>query len=188
MFNLAGIKPRKAFLLAFISLIPDFDLLFGVHRSISHSVFVWFAGLAPLMIYFWRYEPEHLRDVLLVFFSGSLHCLFDSFSSYAPVLWPFTLNNLKIDFSLFVHMDKRILLEPLIGVSSIPTDFKTIGGFDAPVFTSEAFVTSLALLAPVALKTLNECKETWINQSWIPRQLLSIFDYVFHMVNKKPEK
>ena len=187
MFSLSGVKLRKAFLLACISVLPDFDVLFGVHRSISHSAIVWLAVVAPLLVYFWRYEPQRVKDVLLVFFSACLHCLFD-LSGYTPVLWPLTMNSLKIDFSLFVHVEKSVLFDPVIGVTSIASDFKTFNGFDAPIFTSQSFITSLALLSPVLLKAFNESKESWIESGWIPRPVLSSFRSLFHSINENLKK
>ena len=169
MFTVAGIKLRKAFFLACFSVLPDLDVLFGVHRSVSHSVIVWFLVLAPVFMYFWRFEQDHLMGVVLVFFSGSLHCIFDTFYSFTPLLWPLVSNSLKIDFSVFVHVSNRISLEPFIGVQTYATDFEYFSGFDATLFTSESFVVSLALLAPVVLQIFKKNRDVWLKSGTVKK-------------------
>jgi membrane-bound metal-dependent hydrolase YbcI (DUF457 family) len=44
----AGVKPKKAFFASLFSLLPDFDALFLVHRSFSHSLFVIMCAVFPL--------------------------------------------------------------------------------------------------------------------------------------------
>ncbi len=168
MFILGGVRIRKAFVLAFISVLPDFDVLFGVHRSMSHSIVVWLVAIAPLYLYYWNRDREHIRDPLLVLLAGGVHILFDS-GSFTPVLWPLSLSSYAFYFDLFVHVGDRVAFEPLIGVTSVPTDFVSFTGFDAPLFSSEAFVISLALLTPVALQILAKSKEYWVYSDLVTR-------------------
>jgi hypothetical protein len=44
----AGVKPKKAFFASLFSLLPDFDALFLVRRSFSHSLFVIMCAVFPL--------------------------------------------------------------------------------------------------------------------------------------------
>ena len=67
------------------------------------------------------------------------------------------------------RVGKSVAFEPLIGVTSAPTDFVSFTGFDAPLFTSEAFVISLALLAPVVLQIFTENKEYCTNSDLVTR-------------------
>jgi membrane-bound metal-dependent hydrolase YbcI (DUF457 family) len=46
----AGVKPKKAFLASLFSLLPDFDALFLVHRSFSHSLFVIMCAALPFVV------------------------------------------------------------------------------------------------------------------------------------------
>ena len=168
MFIQSGVSTRKALVLGLFSVLPDFDVLFGVHRSMSHSIVVWLVTVAPLYLYYWNRDRGHIRDPLLVLLAGGLHIVFDS-GSFTPVLWPLMSSSYAVDFNLFVHVGKSVAFEPLIGVTSVPTDFVSFTGFDAPLFTSEAFVISFALLAPVVLQIFTENKKYWAYSDLVTR-------------------
>jgi hypothetical protein len=51
------------------------------------------------------------------------------------------------------------VFKPIIELISTPTDFMSFAGFDAPIFTSESFAISLALLTPISLQIISKNKE-----------------------------
>lgn len=156
MFTLMGYSRRKSFLLACMSVVPDLDVFFGIHRSLSHSIIIWGILTIPFLLYYWEHDPDNTLFMFLAFISASIHIVSDSFSSYTPALWPLVSSSLFFHFDLLMEMNKGIHIIPILGVSSIPTSFNTFTEFDAQILTSEGFVITLVLLTPIIYQEIHE--------------------------------
>lgn len=139
---------KRALMLSAIALLLDLDVLLHVHRSMSHSVIVLGSVWLLMLLAIYVFKRKHFTFGLLCFLSALSHPLMDCFQTYTPILYPF------LDRSLWVRVDGWVLIShegftPQVSASvrDTPTVFRHLESFDAPVFTSEGFITSLLLVA-----------------------------------------
>jgi len=153
-FTALGVKPKRALLLSLLALTPDLDVLFHIHRSVTHSLIVLLLVVAPLLALTWR-RKFYRNLVILAFMAVASHLLLD-LSGYTPILYPLLPDSFRIAFSCNMHYGSSPALSFNVLVESIPTVFIPFDSLDAPLFTSEGFLVSLALLSPAFYKMLKE--------------------------------
>ncbi|MEM2168493.1 MAG: glycosyltransferase [Candidatus Bathyarchaeia archaeon] len=146
---------KRALILSLMALLPDLDVLFHVHRSVSHSLII--LGLSWLLVLtvIYAIKREYLKAGILCFLAFLSHPIMDCFQSYTPILYP------VLDRSLRVKFDGSFLFSPegfsprvSVSIMAAPTLFKPFQYFDAPIFTGEGFLISLLLImVPLLLET-----------------------------------
>jgi membrane-bound metal-dependent hydrolase YbcI (DUF457 family) len=147
----AGVKPKKAFLASLFSLLPDFDALFLVHRSFSHSLFVVMCTALPFMVI--AIKLGYTRFSLMALLALLSHPVLDLFSGYTPILWPLCERSFWIKTELGFHIGSSVKLIPSFELLSEPTVFQHFQELDAPLFTGDGLIISIILLLPSLLNT-----------------------------------
>jgi dolichol-phosphate mannosyltransferase len=150
MLVLLGLSPKKALPLALLALAPDFDVLFLVHRSLSHSIPVYAAVFLPPTIMA-HVMKRGMRTCVLAFSALASHTLLDTFSGATPLFWPVYRESLWIETDLTFHIGSSINLIPTLALATEPTTFQALKSFDAPLLTGEGLVISLTLLTAMLL-------------------------------------
>ena len=146
-FSSLGMNWRKVLFVSIAALAPDLDILFHVHRSLSHSVLVLAVIVIPILA-LTRKNPTVTRLTLLGAAGVLTHLALDLFGSYTPLLWPIVNQSIWISTKLDVHMGSfpifimsARLLTKLIG-------FAAFQSIDAPIVTTEGLGISLVLFIP----------------------------------------
>ncbi len=86
---------RKVLMFAPLTILPDFDALFGLHRAVFHS-FIPVVVLPVALIVYTKYRrPEWLLSALIVQFYLASHVVLDL--GGVAFLWPFTTDQLFFD-------------------------------------------------------------------------------------------
>ena len=120
---IAGFDRKLVLLLCPLAVIPDFDVIFGAHRSISHSLFVLGAISFFLLFYTFHFKPQWKIPAIIVSVFILSNPLMDLFTGPTQLLWPIdsyyylliqaptlTLSPLSLDFSSFII--KFLILTP----------------------------------------------------------------------------
>jgi len=152
---------KRALILSIIALLPDLDVLFYVHRSVSHSLIMLSLSWLLFLTFIRIMKRERLRLGLSCLLALLSHPIMDCFQNYTPILYPI------LDRSLWARFDGSFLISsegfsPHFSASIIdaPTIFRSFQHFDAPIFTSEGLIISLLLIiVPLFLET-NAFKRT----------------------------
>ena len=137
---------KRALIVGFISLLPDLDVLFHVHRSMSHSLVL----LSIIVVACILISQKIGRGVKLVTASGLgllSHPLLDLFQSPTPILYPLSQYSYHISPELFVTISEEIISHPAISIESEPVNFVRFHSMDAPIFTDTGFIISLLLIS-----------------------------------------
>jgi len=137
---------RRALVVGFISILPDLDVLFHVHRSISHSIVL----LSIIVVACILLSHMIGRGAKFVTASGLgllSHPLLDLFQSSTPVLYPLSRYSYHISPELFVSISEEIIPRPAISIESEPVNFIHFHSVDAPIFTDTGFIISLLLIS-----------------------------------------
>jgi membrane-bound metal-dependent hydrolase YbcI (DUF457 family) len=149
---------RKAGIVSFMSLLPDLDFLFYVHRSISHSIVVLLVGSLIVVSVIRRFKPDLFSLTSAACLGLIGHSIMDVFSGPTPLLWPLTGKSVSISVSLGLVAEEsfRFSWTALVKWSQeysspIPVTKDAMVG---PIFSSEGFAVSFVLVAVLVLLTL----------------------------------
>lgn len=151
---LMGIEAKKALPISLFALTSDFDALFLVHRSFSHSILVVLIVAAPFLLLIHWFKPKLQRYALLALMVAASHLILDVFGGYTPILWPLYGNSVWIQAELVTHVGSSPSLAPTTQLLTKPTTFQQFQSLDAPLFTGDGLILSVVLLAPILFKAL----------------------------------
>jgi len=138
IISLTKAKLRYSILAGIIALLPDLDVLFHAHRSISHSFIVSLALLGFLFI--------NRKFGLIAFFSWSSHIFLDFIDGYVPLLWPLSDEAYSLIFEGQIEIYKSLEINLIFGINEMPYNYGSFNNFEAPIFTFSGLIISLILL------------------------------------------
>jgi len=150
---LMGVEIKKALPISVIALIPDLDALFHVHRSTSHSIMIPIAVATLLLLPRRVYSRNFIALALL---TASSHSIVDLFTGYTPIFWPLYSYSIWLQIGLAAHIGSSPSLNLSGQLLVKPTSFQAFQSLDAPLFTGEALIVSVILLAPLLLRALRD--------------------------------
>ena len=137
---------RRALIVGLISLLPDLDVLFHVHRSMSHSIVLLSIIVAASILI--SYKIGRGAKFATVSGLGLLsHPLLDLFQSPTPVLYPLSHNSYHVSPKLSVTISNGIVFHLTFSIESEPVKFAPFHSMDAPIFTDIGFIISLLLIS-----------------------------------------
>ncbi|MEM2178051.1 MAG: glycosyltransferase [Candidatus Methanomethylicaceae archaeon] len=173
----------KAILISTLALLPDLDVLFHIHRSMSHSIIILILAYLPILIFVYKFKNFNLALIGLL--ALLTHLFLDSFQTYTPLLYPI------IDKSIWFRIEGGLLISGLsikpefqAVIKDVPTVFKHFEVLDAPLFTSEGLSISLILIIPTLIFSLKSINSN-SNQLHISNQL---YNFTIEKVNSKDLK
>ena len=150
---LCGLNLKKSVLLSSIAILPDFDVLFHIHRSITHSVIFLILICIPIIVFVKLKYPNYFHDSI----TGSLvlltHPILDVFHTYTPILYPLYNKSMYIVCELITDMnhisDLRFLFDIKIGSEGFGIISSSVDGI---VFSSLGIGISLVILVGIVAK------------------------------------
>lgn len=155
-----GFNLKKATLISLLAIVPDFDILFHIHRSLSHSIFFILAICIPAIIIAKKYYKEQYDDFIIATLVILSHPFMDSFTYFTPVFWPFFNKSIYILTELTTNMNDIFDLNLIFQVQLKPIIFYQTQDIDAHIFSSQGVAVSLVLLIGLALKHFSN-KPPW---------------------------
>jgi len=160
VFTAFGVKPKRALAISLLALTPDLDVLFHVHRSATHSLVALLSVAVPVLALTWKRKP-YRNLLILASMAVASHILLD-LSGYTPVFYPLVQDSYRVAVGCDIHYGSVPALSFNAKIHSKPTVFTPIESLDAPLFTSEGLLISLAFFAPAFHRIL---KGLWANRS-----------------------
>lgn len=140
-----GLTLRWAFLAGFIAVLPDMDVLFYAHRSISHTLVIPIILLiASLPL---QNRPKLRFPLQLTGLSLASHVILDFFHGYTPVLWPISNVAYTLVFDLQLHMGNNPPMSLNFNLLQEPYKYGGFTTLDAVFFTAEGFIIATVLIA-----------------------------------------
>ncbi len=150
-----GLNLKKAVLISSLAIIPDLDVLFHVHRSVSHSIIFIFAIIIPIILILNYLHIGKKSEMILATLVILSHPFMDMFNGATPILWPLFDKSIYIFTELTTNMNNVLDLNLIFKVNFEKTIFYKINGGDGPIFTSLGFGITLVLLIGLAMKNLS---------------------------------
>lgn len=130
-------EPLKALAYSMFGVVPDLDVLFGTHRSYTHSFVIVGAVLLPLLLAA-KVKGRAITPILVVTLVVFSHIFMDVFTGYTPVLYPLYDREVYIKYDLTVNTTTYALKSDL-KVMTEPVHFE-LKPVDAPILTENGLV------------------------------------------------
>ncbi len=147
-----GLSIKKAVLISSLAVLPDLDVLFHIHRSMSHSIFFILLFSFPAIIITKKLYMERFSETIIATLVVLSHPFMDLFTGYTPVFWPIFNKSIYAVSELKTNMNNVLDLNLKLNVYFKPIVFNQTTNIDAPIFSSTGFAISLVLLIGLALK------------------------------------
>ena len=153
VLTFCGLTLKKSVLLSLIAILPDFDVLFHVHRSITHSAVFLILICIPIIAFVKLKYPNYFHDSII----GSLvllsHPILDVFHTYTPILYPLYNKSIHIVCELITDMNNISDLKFLFDIRIGSEGFGVItSSVDGVVFSSLGVGISLIILIGIIAK------------------------------------
>ena len=84
----AGFDRRLVLIFCPIAILPDLDILLGIHRQSFHSIFVLGAISLLLLFYTFRYKPQWKTHAIIISILLLSHPILDLMTGPIQILWP----------------------------------------------------------------------------------------------------
>lgn len=150
-----GFNIKKATFISLLAVLPDLDVLFHIHRSMSHSIFVILMFSIPAILITKKFYKERLSDAIIATLVILSHPFMDAFTYYTPVFWPLFDKSIYIIAELTTNMNDVLDLNLKLQVNFEPIVFHQTTNIDAPIFSSAGVAVSLLILIGLVLKHLS---------------------------------
>jgi len=140
------LDPAMCLIVSVAALVPDLDILFRVHRSVSHSA-VLYLPVAVLGIVASVYSSCWSVLLFATWFSLTSHVLLDTVSGFSPIFWPLSKEEVCVSVALGVRVGNSVQLRPEVSIRRKPLDVRQRDSLDAVALTLEGALVSVLLLA-----------------------------------------
>jgi membrane-bound metal-dependent hydrolase YbcI (DUF457 family) len=155
LLMMSGFSIKKATFISLLAVLPDLDVLFHIHRSISHSIFFVLIFSFSAIIITRKYYKDRFNESIIATLVILSHPFMDAFTYYTPVFWPFFDKSIYIIAELTTKMNNVLDLNLRLQVNFEPIVFYQTTNIDAPIFSSAGVGVSLVLLIGLILKHLS---------------------------------
>ena len=149
-----GVPITYCFLISAIAVVPDLDVLFKVHRSVSHSLIIY----VPIVIFgvlIRTINPILSNVSFLVWLSFLSHIMMDLVEGYCPLFWPFSKEEFSIMFELNIKLDRSLHIIPSFGIRKRTFQAEQLNDTKILAITGEGILISLIFLISSLLKFLH---------------------------------
>ena len=114
-------EPKWVLLLAWVAILPDFDIFLGLHRIAFHTFFLLVpVSVAIIGIAFAKY-PQYKEPAFIIAFCLLSHTILDVLQYWNAIFWP-------VPLAFWLNIQITIL-----PTSPIPTPFLILGPMVAPL-------------------------------------------------------
>jgi len=114
-------EPKWVLLLAWVAILPDFDIFLGLHRIAFHTLFLLIpVSVAIIGIAYTKY-PQYKEPAFIIAFCLISHTILDVLQYWNAIFWP-----VPLAFWLNIHLT-------LLPTSPIPTPDVVFGPMVAPL-------------------------------------------------------
>ena len=152
-----GLTIKKSLILSSIAILPDLDVLFHIHRSVTHSVIFLILICIPIIGFIKLKYPNYFRDSLVGTLVVLTHPILDVFHGYIPIFYPLYKNSIFIVCKLITDQSNISDLRFFFEIKILPTYFSLIQpNTDGVVFSSLGVGISLVIFVGIITKWVVE--------------------------------
>lgn len=141
---LCGIDIKKSALIASLAIIPDLDVLFHVHRSITHSIVVIAIVFIPIISIMIIKNSKYLSNTIISMIVLFTHPFLDMFNSFSPILYPLYKNSIHIECMSLINLENLSQLRFIFNIKTLDISiFTRTMDYDTAIFTGMGLAITL---------------------------------------------
>mgnify|MGYP000530605434 CR=1 FL=1 len=145
---------KIAVLAGVVGILPDFDVLSRIHRSVTHSIVLHITIIAILAcILILSKVKSNIRKWILIAVAFGLisHSVMDMFYDYTPILYPILQHDILIHVDVSIHIQEGQIPQilPKLEILLRETNFTPFINFEASLTTGQTIIISALLLFTV---------------------------------------
>ena len=150
VLGFCGVSLKKSLALSSIAILPDLDVLFHIHRSITHSAVVLLLICIPIIGFVRLKYPNYFHDSLVGGLVVLSHPLLDVFDTYTPFFYPIYKESIFVFCRLVTDMSELSDLDFLFEIRTVSTSFSLIApNTEGVVFSDLGIAIGLIVLVGV---------------------------------------
>jgi len=150
-----GLTVKKSLIMSSLAILPDFDVLFHIHRSVTHSVVFLILICIPIIGFIKLKYPKYFIDSLIGSLVVLTHPILDVFNAYTPILYPLYKNSVFIVCKLVTDQSNLSDLRFFFEIKIAPTSFSLIlPNTDGVVFSGLGIGISLVIFVGIIVKEI----------------------------------
>lgn len=153
---ICGLTVKRSLLLAVFGIVPDLDVFFHAHRTVTHSAVIILLVCIPIIIFISRKYSNSINNALIA--TGILisHIFMDLFTGCTPIFYPIYDKYIWIVFELTTNLDSLSIINLTFDINFTPDILYAPYGMNAPIFTSQGFAVSVLILIAICFKYFKE--------------------------------
>lgn len=162
---------KLGILAGLFGLLPDFDVIIKIHRSMTHSLvlqLIFVVAIAGILYFFKIRNLSFVFFVLL--FSLFSHSILDLFYDYTPILYPFIQDDILVYLYLDIYLTRDLLpkISFIFKINTRVTDFTPFTDFNASLVTGPGLIISIILLLIVIFRDVKGLMHRVISRYFNP--------------------
>lgn len=147
-------KPWHALLASVVALLPDVDVLFGVHRWLTHSLVVHLVIAVVAVVVVTKLKPKQMLNIVALLAALASHIVLDLFTAHTPILWPLNSSHymVQVEVTGILMAGRLVEISSIVEVDSTYTDSAIKDTLEGPIASSLGVMVSLAVATMVVLE------------------------------------
>jgi len=152
-----GLSIKKSLFISSFAILPDLDVLFHVHRSISHSAVFIIAVSIPIILSIKYKYPQYFNTSIITSLVTISHPIMDTFCGHTPVLYPLYKGVIRIQCDLLTNINNIWDLKYIFNIDMVPISsvFVRSVDYDAAIFSSLGVIISIIVFCGIIMKWRN---------------------------------
>jgi len=165
---LLGLRLRWALALGLVGILPDLDVLFFMHRSVSHSILPPLS-LLLLSLIAWRSSIPKV-PLSAISLGWASHSFLDLIDDYTPVLFPLSSKSYQLVFESNLTIGSRPSISMSLTALERSYNYGAFTYLDAPLFTASGLAIGLVLIA-LALSVFYGSLRSFVEKLFLRKDL-----------------
>jgi membrane-bound metal-dependent hydrolase YbcI (DUF457 family) len=153
-------KPKYSLLIALAGLLPDIDVVFRIHRWVTHSLVLVALIATPVITLVYWYKRRYLGLASIILLTYTLHLLLDIFTGPTPILYPLA-DSLWVKIQVNgVSTTTGISITPSITMTTVKPDFTQRKIVEGPLVTESGAILAVVTAVILLLECFFRAKKT----------------------------
>jgi len=145
IFSYLGFSLPFCIFSSIFALVPDFDVLFKRHRSITHS-FLIYVPILILALVLHPFNGKMSEFLVAAWFALSSNVFLDLLVGYTPALWPIVRDEMSVSVEASVRFGRSFLVVPRLEIKKRKFLAESFDELEATMVTSQGLLISLLLI------------------------------------------
>lgn len=155
-----GLSIKKSVVLSSLAILPDLDVLFHIHRSITHSVIFLIIISIPILLFLKLWIPKYFKDGIIGTLVILSHPIMDTFQTYTPIIYPLYKGAIHIVCKFVTDMNNLTDLRFTFEIKTLDTAFSTLTTkTDGHIFTSLGIGITIVILIGIFFRWYKKWKK-----------------------------